>query len=68
MTKLECLASDYWIENSKKIYQENLHISSPIMDAYKAGFGAAKEMAVQLLLAHTYIAIRDIPKLGDDKV
>lgn len=41
MKLIDSLAADYWIENTKRIYEEDLHISTPVMDAYKAGFEKA---------------------------
>lgn len=49
MTKLEALAADWWIENTERIYKEKLHMSGPIMDAYKAGFEEAKQQAMSAL-------------------
>lgn len=40
MTKAEEMAADYWIANTDAIYKLDLHISSPVMDAFKAGFEA----------------------------
>lgn len=43
------LAAQYWIDNTQRIYDEDLHVSSPIMDAYKAGFEAAREMSKSII-------------------
>lgn len=40
----DALAADYWIENTQKFYDENLHMSSPIMEAYEAGFEKARDL------------------------
>lgn len=48
MTKLEALTCDYWIENTDKIYNSELHISDPIMEAFEAGFIKARHMATKL--------------------
>lgn len=45
MTKAEALAADYWIENTQRIYDENLHVSGPVMDAYRAGYEAGLKAA-----------------------
>ena len=49
MTELEELAANWWIENTEKIYDEKLHISGPVMDAYRAGFEEAKQQAMTAL-------------------
>lgn len=43
------LAAQYWIDNTNQIYEDNLHISSPVMDAYRAGFQEAKERAISII-------------------
>lgn len=48
MKQIDAFAADYWIENTQRIYAENLHVSSPVMDAYRAGFEKARAMAVEL--------------------
>lgn len=40
MTRVEELAAEYWIEHTDEIYKLDLHISSPVMDAFKAGYEA----------------------------
>lgn len=50
MKKKEALAADYWIENTDRIYNEDLHISDPVMEAYLAGFEKAREIAVELAM------------------
>lgn len=46
MKKIDSLATDYWIINTDKIYKEDLHISGPVMDAYKSGFEEAKRLLI----------------------
>lgn len=46
MKLIDSLAADYWIKNTDKIYAEDLHISTPVMEAYKAGFKTAVREAV----------------------
>lgn len=46
MTRSEELAADYWIENTERIYAENLHVSTPVMDAFKAGYEAGVKDAL----------------------
>jgi len=71
--KLKDLAVDYWIENTSRIYDENLHISNTVIEAYEAGFKAAKEMALSALYesgsdptGHGENCIRDIDKNEGD--
>ena len=46
MKMINSLATDYWIDNTARIYKENLHVSTPVIDAYEAGFKKAREMAI----------------------
>jgi len=46
MKLVQSLATDYWIENTNRIYEEDLHISTPVMEAYEAGFRKALEVAI----------------------
>lgn len=48
MNLIDSLATDYWFENTNRIYQENLHVSGLIMDAYKAGFEKAIKLSVTI--------------------
>lgn len=45
----ESLAAEYWIDNTNKIYEENLHVSSPVMEAYEAGFNKALELSAKFI-------------------
>jgi hypothetical protein len=45
MIKIDSLAAQYWIDNTDRIYAEELHVSTPVMDAYRAGFMAALFLA-----------------------
>lgn len=67
MTKAEELAADYWIENTDVIYKLDLHISSPIMDAFKAGYEAGSQSAAQAAmdLVVALRAIKGRPTLKD---
>lgn len=47
----DSLAAQYWIDNTQRIYQENWHVSSPVMEAYVAGFEKARELIVDSLLS-----------------
>jgi hypothetical protein len=47
MKLIDALAADYWIANTKRIYEENLHVSDPVMDAYRAGFEKALELSAE---------------------
>lgn len=49
MKKLKSLACDYWIENTHRIYKENLHVSTPVIEAYQAGFEKAKQLCIEKL-------------------
>lgn len=49
MKLINSLSADYWIENTKQIYEENLHISSPVMEAYESGFKKARELALEIV-------------------
>jgi len=49
MKRVEGLAADYWIENTDRIYAEDLHISTPVMYAYEAGFRAARDLILEIL-------------------
>ena len=49
LNKLKDLAVDYWIENTSRIYDEDLHISNAVIEAYEAGFKRAKSMALEAL-------------------
>jgi len=46
MKEVEAHAADYWLENTERIYAEDLHVSGPVMDAFRAGFEKAKQLAV----------------------
>ncbi len=48
MKLVKSLAADYWTENTNRIYQEHLHISTPVMEAYEAGFNKALELSEKL--------------------
>lgn len=48
MKKIVSLACDYWLENTDRIYLENLHVSSPVIEAFEAGFRKAVKMATKL--------------------
>lgn len=43
------LAAQHWIDNTDRIYKEDLHVSSPVMEAYVAGFEKAKELATSIV-------------------
>lgn len=45
MKLITALAADYWIDNTDRIYKENLHVSTPVMEAYIAGFKEAVRRA-----------------------
>jgi hypothetical protein len=49
MKLIDDLAAGYWIDNTKRIYEEDLHVSAPVMDAYKSGFGEAIERCINIL-------------------
>lgn len=49
MTKLEALAADYWIAHTDRIYKENLHVSTPVMEAFEAGFRNARRITLNIL-------------------
>lgn len=51
MKQVDYRAADYWIENTDRIYKEKLHISGPVMDAYRAGFIEAREQALEAIKA-----------------
>lgn len=67
------LAVQYWIDNTSIIYNNTLHISCPIMEAYLAGFEKAKELALKELDGHPDHEARygegaRISKLGEEEV
>lgn len=41
---------------------------SGIVEAYEAGFNKAKELAVELMRKPAWMAIRDMPHLGEEEV
>lgn len=41
MKLYEDLAAGYWLDNTNFIYENKIHISTPIMEAYKAGYKEA---------------------------
>lgn len=50
MKALESLSIDYWIDNTKIIYEDResgMHISHPVIEAFEAGFKAARAMAIK---------------------
>jgi hypothetical protein len=55
MTRVEELAADYWIENTERIYSENLHVSSPVMDAFKAGYEAGVKDVMASIVVDTIL-------------
>lgn len=71
----ESLAAEYWIENTQKIYEENLHVSSPVMEAYQAGFEKARTLAANIIFNQQGVfhwtdedTIELINKLGEEEV
>jgi hypothetical protein len=51
----DSLAADYWINNTQQIYKENFHVSTPVMDAYSAGFEQALLLAAQAVNNSFYL-------------
>jgi hypothetical protein len=48
MDKIKDLAIEYWIFNTARIYEEDMHVSTPVIEAYEAGFKAAINMNFNL--------------------
>lgn len=74
MKKKEALAADYWINNTKRIYDENLHVSTPVMEAYIAGFEKARHLASNIVFNQMGVShwteedtIELINNLGEDE-
>jgi hypothetical protein len=42
---LKDAATDYWLENTTRIYAEDLHVSTPVIEAFEAGAKWAIEQA-----------------------
>jgi hypothetical protein len=61
MKLVQSLAADYWLENSEQIYKEDLHVSTPVMEAYEAGF----RKAIELCLSHGEIRFPNIADRDD---
>lgn len=71
----ESLAANYWIENTQRIYDENLHVSGPVMEAYQAGYEKAREQATSIVFNQMGVShwtdedtIELIKALGEDEV
>lgn len=45
---MKSLAIDYWLENTERIYEEDLHVSTPVIEAYEAGFLKCKELILAM--------------------
>lgn len=67
------LAAQHWIDNTDRIYKEDLHVSSPVMEAYVAGFEMARHLAAGIVLNQSVVThwtdqvtIDLINKLGED--
>lgn len=70
MKLINALAVDYWLEHTNKIYKENLHVSTPVMEAYEAGFKMAKELALSMLiheLGEADSLTEELRALGEDE-
>jgi hypothetical protein len=61
----DSLATDYWIENTQRIYDENLHISTPVMEAFVAGFEAARHMCYKKVKG--FGTLSEIENLGEEE-
>ncbi len=49
MKQIDSLATMYWIDNTQRIYEENLHVSDPVIDAYISGYTQAVKDCLQLI-------------------
>lgn len=68
----DALAADYWIEHTDRIYKEQLHVSSPVMEAYLAGFEEAKRLALQAVWNSdcdpTGYTANEVTNIGEEEV
>ena len=69
MKVIKGLACEYWIENTARIYEENLHVSTPVIEAFEAGFLMARKIATKLAdesPLHCQCAVR-IEDMGEEE-